>query len=275
MAGKPGSAENHRLTVALTFDFDVESVFTGMFGAGGMESRGIYGAREGMPRILKLLSKYELPATFFVPGYTADHYPNIVRSIAADAHEIAHHTYSHRPSPALKPEEEKAEIVRGLEALERVVGIKPRGYRAAAMGLFDVTIELLLEYGFEYDASEMGADRPYWLEYKGKRTNIVELPSSPQLADTTHFLFMFPPHYMTGLSAPSKVEEIWREDFEGAYEEGGDIYFMLIMHPFVIGRLHRMRMLERFIVYMLEHDGVWFARMGEVADDFRKRQKLG
>jgi peptidoglycan/xylan/chitin deacetylase (PgdA/CDA1 family) len=253
--------------VSLTFDFDAESVFTGMFGASGMASRGTYGAREGMPRVLKLLSKYDLPATFFVPGYTVDRYPDIVRSIVADGHEVAHHTYSHRPASSLKPEEEKAEIIRGLEALERVVGKKPRGYRAAAMGLFDVTIELLLEYGFEYDSSEMGADRPYWLEY--------ELPSSPQLADTTHFLFMFPPQYMTGLSAPSKVEEIWREDFEGAYEEGADIYFMLIMHPFVMGRLHRMRMLERFIVYMLEHDGVWFARMGEVADDFRKRQNLG
>lgn len=243
-----------------------------MFNANEMLWRGTYGAREGMPRVLKLLSKYNLPATFFVPGQTADTYPDIVRSIADAGHEIAHHTYAHKKSSDMKPEGEESDFVKGIEALERVVGKKPRGYRAPGMGLFDETIRLLVKYGFEYDCSELAADRPYWLKYQGKRTNIVELPYAIHLVDTPHFLLMFPPSYMAGMSAPSKVEEIWRGDFDGSYKEGDDSYYSLIIHPYLIGRLHRMRMLERVLVHILHHDGVWFARMGEVADEFKRRQ---
>ena len=85
-------------------------------------------------------------------------------------------------------------------------------------------------------------------------------------------MFLYYPIILPGLSAPSKVEEIWREDFYGAYEEGGDGCFLLTMHPQIIGRHHRLRMVERLIRYMLEHDGVWFAQMAEIADDFRKRE---
>ena len=73
-------------------------------------------------------------------------------------------------------------------------------------------------------------------------------------------------------SGPSKVEEIWREDFDGAYEEGGDTCHVLTMHPRIIGRHHRMRMLELVIKHIPEHDNVWFAQMHEITDDFRSRQ---
>jgi peptidoglycan/xylan/chitin deacetylase (PgdA/CDA1 family) len=218
------------------------------------------------------LSKYNLPATFFIPGQTADTHPDVVRAIADAGHEIGHHTYSHKLTYTLKPEEEQADFLKGIEALERVVGKKPRGYRAPGMGLFDVTKELLIKHGFEYDVSELGADRPYWMEYKGKRTNVVELTFAIELVDTPYLLFTFPPYYMTGNRAPSKIEEIWRGDFDGAFKEGGDSYYGLITHPYLIGRLHAMRMLERVLVYILEHDGVWFAQMGEIANEFRKRE---
>lgn len=272
IAGKPGSAENHRLAVALTFDFDAESVFTGMFGGMGLTSHGTYGPQEGVPRILKLLSKYNLPATFFVPGQDADTHSDVVRSITNAGHEIAHHTYTHRAAVALTPEEEEEEFIKGIETLDRLTGQKPRGYRAGGIGLSDVTKELLLKYGFEYDSSEMAADRPYWLEYKGKRTNIVELPCQPPLVDSGYLWFFYPPTYMEGLSAPSKIEEIWREEFEGAYEEGGNIFHNLTCHPCLSGRHHRLQMLERTFVFMLEYDGIWFAQMREIATEFRKRQ---
>jgi peptidoglycan/xylan/chitin deacetylase (PgdA/CDA1 family) len=274
MAGKPGTAENHRLAVALTFDFDAESVFIGMFGdiGKGMVSRGTYGPRQGVPRILKLLEKYNLPATFFIPGQDADAHPDVVRSIAKAGHEIAHHTYTHRPAAMLTPEEEEEEFVKGIETLERLAGQRPRGYRAGGIGLSDVTRALLLKYEFEYDGAEHAADRPYWMEYKGKRTNIVELPCQAPLVDSGYLWFFYPPIYCAGLSEPSKIEEIWREEFEGAYEEGGDIYFDLTIHPCLSGRHHRIQMLERFFVFMMEHDGVWFAHMREIAAEFRRRQ---
>jgi len=273
MAGTPGTADDHRVAVSLTFDFDAESAWLGAFKVDTPSalSRGAYGANEGVPRILRLLDKYALPATFFVPGDTADRHPDEVRSIVAAGHEIGHHGYLHEAPHLLSAEEERTMIERGLEALERETGRRPCGYRSPSWELSKATYRLLAEYGFEYDASQFAWDRPYWVEDGGVRTGIVEVPSAWELADSAHFLFAYSPVYMMGLSGPSKVEEIWREDFEGAYEEGGDGCFVLTMHPQIIGRHHRMQMLERLICHMQERDGVWFAQMGEIADDFRAR----
>jgi len=277
--GKAGTVDDHRLAVTLTFDFDAESYWLFVAKMTKTESpsstsRGTYGAKEGMSRILKLLDKYDLPATFFVPGYTADRHPDVVRSIAAAGYEIGHHGYLHEPPNLLTPEEEKVMIKRGIEALERITGKRPRGFRSPSADLSKTTLGLLDEYGFAYDSSQFGADRPYWAEDKGARTNIVEVPISVELTDSCHFMFLYQPIVLPGLSAPSKVEEIWRGDFDGLYAEGGDAVFNLTCHPQIIGRPHRMQMLERLIRYMLEHDGVWFAQMGEIAEEFRKREAI-
>jgi len=270
--GKPGTADNHRLIVALTFDFDAELIwvnsdnipFSGV-------SRGKYGAKEGLPRILNLLNKYQLPATFFIPGYVAERYADLVRSVAEAGYEIGHHGYLHESPATLTPQEERQVIEQGIEALERIVGKRPRGYRAPAAAPSKATNRILLEYGFEYDSSEYGADRPYWVLDQGVRTNLVELPLALELTDAMLFLFLsWPDVQWPGLRAPSDVEEIWRGDFDGAYEEGGDNCYVLTMHPQIIGRHHRMQMLERLILYMLSHDGVWFAQMSEISDHFRK-----
>ncbi len=269
-----GSPDDRRLAVALTFDFDAESYWVGTakMDFPAAVSRGTYGAKEGVPRILKLLSTYNLPATFFIPGYTADRHPDVVRSIADAGHEIGHHGYLHEPPNFLTPEEERTMIERGIEALERVVGRRPLGYRSPSGEVSKSTYSLLAEYGFEYDSSLFGADRPYWVEDNSVRTNLVEIPIAVELTDSCHFMFLFHPIVLPGLSAPSKVEEIWRGDFDGAYEEGGDCCFILTMHPQIIGRYHRLQMVEKLIRHMLKHDGIWFARMGEIANDFRKRE---
>lgn len=274
MKERARSATDRKLAVALTFDFDAESYWIGTakMDFPAAVSRGTYGAIEGVPRILKLLEKYDLPATFFVPGYTADRHPDVVHTIADADHEIGHHGYLHEPPNLLNPEEERVMIERGLEALERVVGKRPRGYRSPSGELSQTTYSLLTEYGFEYDSSQFGADRPYWVEDNGVRTNIVEIPIAVELTDSCHFMFLFHPIVLPGLSAPSKVEEIWRGDFDGAYEEGHSGCFLLTMHPQIIGRHHRLQMVERLIQHMLEHDGIWFARMSEIADDFRARK---
>jgi peptidoglycan/xylan/chitin deacetylase (PgdA/CDA1 family) len=274
-AVKEVSANDRKLTVALSFDFDAESYWLGTakMDLPAAVSRGTYGATEGVPRILQLLAKYNLPATFFVPGYTADRHPDVVRAIADAGHEIGHHGYLHEPPNLLKLDEERTMIERGIEALERVTGNRPRGYRSPSGELSQTTYSLLAEYGFEYDSSQFGADRPYWVEDKGVRTDLVEIPIAVELTDSCHFMFLFHPIVLPGLSAPSKVEEIWRGDFDGAYAEGRNGCFLLTMHPQIIGRHHRLQMVERLIRHILAHEGAWFARMGEIADDFRKRAR--
>jgi peptidoglycan/xylan/chitin deacetylase (PgdA/CDA1 family) len=274
MAGKAGTVDNHRITVALTFDFDAESIwkFMNQGKAPAAVSRGTYGAREGVPRILKLLDRYKLPASFFVPGYTAEVHTDLVHSIASAGHEINHHCYMHEAPNLITLDEERVSIEKGLETLDRVLGIKPRGYRAPSGELSPHTLGLLAEYGFEYDSTQYAEERPYWAEVNGRRLDLVEIPLAVELVDACHFKFTTSPIALPGLSAASKVEEIWRDEFDGAYQEDRDACFTIIMHPQIIGRHHRMQMLERFICHVLEHDGVWFARLGEVNDEFRKRQ---
>jgi peptidoglycan/xylan/chitin deacetylase (PgdA/CDA1 family) len=268
-----GTPENRRISVALTFDFDAESLWLGALNTDTPSalSRGAYGANEGVPRILKLLAEYELPATFFVPGDTAERHSDLTHAIADGGYEIGHHGYLHEPPTTLTPDEERRMIERGIEALVRVTGKAPVGYRSPSWELSQSTYSLLQEYGIRYDASQLGADRPYWVHDGGQRTDIVEVPGAWELTDSSHFMFSYFPSYRVGLAAPSKVSEIWRGDFDGAYEESGDICYVLTMHPEIIGRHHRMRMLRDTIEYILGHDGVWFATMDQLAEDFRAR----
>lgn len=272
MVSSVGNPNNRRVAVSFTFDFDAESAWLGSFklDTPSALSRGAYGAREGVPRILRLLEKYNLPATFFIPGDTAERHPDETRAIVNAGHEIGHHGYLHEPPHLLSQGEERTMIERGLDALERVTGQKPRGYRSPAWELSNATFRLLEEYGFEYDASQLGADRPYWVFDQERKTSLVEIPSAWELTDSGHFMMVASAGYPGG-KTPTHVEEIWREDFDGLYEEGGDVCFVLTMHPQIIGRYHRLRMLERVIQHIICLDGVWITQMGEIANEFQRQ----
>jgi peptidoglycan/xylan/chitin deacetylase (PgdA/CDA1 family) len=267
-----GSSASRKVAVSLTFDFDAESAWLGSFKVGTPSalSRGAYGANEGVPRILKLLAKYDLPATFFIPGDTADRHPAETKMIVDAGHEIGHHGYCHEPPHLLDLAAEREMIERGLDALDRQTGTRPAGYRSPAWELSSNTFALLEEYGFKYDASQLGADRPYWVTDTGPGQQLVEVPGAWELTDSSNFMFA-PSHGLTGLASPSKVEEIWRADFDGMYAEGSDACYVLTMHPQIIGRHHRMQMLERVIQHILSHDNVWIAQMGAIADEFLSR----
>jgi peptidoglycan-N-acetylglucosamine deacetylase len=156
-----GSANERRIAVSLTFDFDAESPWIRAVGLDrpATLSRGSYGAFEGVPRILRFLEQHGLPATFFIPGDTCDRHPEVVRRIAAAGHEIGHHNYLHEAPHLLSPEEERTAIERGLDAIQRIAGVTPRGYRSPSWELSGATFGLLAEYGFAYDASQLGRER--------------------------------------------------------------------------------------------------------------------
>lgn len=258
--------------VVLCFDFDAESMWAAASLTNpALLSRGEYGARVGVPRILSLLDKYGIRATFFVPADTARRHPELVKEIHARGHEIGHHGDVHESPLKLELDEEKRILDTGFETLEKVTGERPRGYRSPGWELSPNSIRLFHEYGFLYDSSMMGDDfQLYLIRDNGKETDVVEIPVSWELDDAAHFLFNFRPGYFVGLSAPSKVYEIWATEFDGAYANEGA--FTLTMHPQVIGRYHRLLMLERLIRYIAGHAGVWFATCTEVATDWLKQQ---
>jgi peptidoglycan-N-acetylglucosamine deacetylase len=167
-----------RVAVCLTFDVDAEAGYLGEDEEYARRltslSEGRFGVTRGIPRILGLLRELGVPATFFVPGHTADHHRSVVDRILTDGHEIAHHGYLHLRSDKVPAQDQRDEIERGFEALERAGVPRPRGYRSTSWEVTPETFALLVEHGFEYDSSFMGDDRPYVEEWSGRR--LLELP---------------------------------------------------------------------------------------------------
>ncbi len=269
-------------TVCLSFDFDAISLWIGPMGAKSpsMISRGEFGA-VGVMRILRLLEREAIPATFFVTGHTAETYPTQTRAIAEAGHEIGHHGYLHENPIDLSPEDEERVLLRGLAALDAVTGVRPTGYRSPSWDNSPNTIDLLLKHGFRYESSLMADDfTPYWARtgdainlegpYRfGQSVDLVELPVSWLLDDFPHFEYIRLPNRVSpGLSAASKVEEIWRDEFDFMVRDVPGGVFTLTMHPQVIGRGHRVLMLERLIAHFRE-SGAQFTTLATASDTFR------
>jgi peptidoglycan/xylan/chitin deacetylase (PgdA/CDA1 family) len=266
--------------VCLTFDFDAMSVWLGGYDVvtPAMLSRGEYGARVAVPRILSLLRQYDTVATFFVTGHTAESFPHTVEAILEAGHELAHHSYAHEDPSTQTPDEERRGFERALAVLERFVGHPPLGYRSPSWDYSQTTLSLLLEHGFLYDSSLFAEDfHPYHPRQGdrvgiqdplrvGEEVGIWEFPVDFTLDDWPHFTFNFDP-LRVGLSAPSKVLEIWAGDFDYLVQHEERGVFTITMHPQVIARGHRMLMLERLIQHILDQPAARFARMGDLAQD--------
>ncbi len=277
--GKVVLPKGKKCAVVFTFDFDAQSLWLADYGAKepSLLSRGEFGANVGAPRILELLDKYNIKSTWFIPGYTADTYPKIVKEIYQKGHEIGHHGYLHESPNKLSKDEERAVLIKGTNALKAITGEKPLGYRSPSWNLSLSSIELFQEHGFIYDSSLMGNDfNPYRLREGdeisldkgikfGKETGILEIPVTWGLDDFPQFEFLETPVYLMGLSNPSKVKEIWLGDFDYCYQHVSGGVWCLTMHPQVIGRGHRMTMLEEIIQYISRKSGIWWARMIDIA----------
>jgi peptidoglycan-N-acetylglucosamine deacetylase len=275
-----------KIAVCLTFDFDAISLWLGGFHARSLSatSRGEFG-RVGALRLLGMLREWKIRSTWFVPGHTAETYPDVTRQIGADGHEIGNHGYFH--SHPKSPEDEERILVRGNDVLQRMTGRRPIGFRSPGAGLSSNMVSLLLKHGFLYDSSLMGDDyTPHYMRvgdrapddapYEfGKPVDVVEIPFTWGLDDFPAFEYVtIRGSIQQGLSAPSAVLEIWKGDFDYLYDRVGEGVYTLTMHPQVIGRGHRLLMLEKLVEHIRSHDGVSFVTMCEVASEFRRGNPL-
>jgi peptidoglycan/xylan/chitin deacetylase (PgdA/CDA1 family) len=260
-----GWPAGHKGGFALTFDVDAESAILAMgpayAGRLSTMSHQAYGPKVGVPRILQLLERHHLRATFFIPGLTADRYPGVVEKIAAAGHEIGHHGYSHVPFHSLSQDRERQELERGLAALERITGTLPRGFRAPWWELTERTPALLAEYGFEFDSSLMDDDRPYLLDTG--RGLLAELPVHWMLDDWEQYAFLPEPNIGSVIESPAKALELWRLELDALVDDEG--LFILTCHPFISGRPSRVRALDQLIEHARARRDVWFASLGEIA----------
>lgn len=268
--------DQYRCAVTISVDFDAESLWSGTFKleTPSPMSRGDYDIRAGLPRILDLFDKHQLPATFMVPAQVVDEHPDACRDIASQGrHDIGYHGYYHESVLDIGIDEERDLMKRGMAVLEDCFQQTPRGNRSPPFALGPHTADLLEEMDFRYDSSLFGHDEPYRPRVPsvgGRLRDFVELPVSWELDDAPYFLFSFFP-YMSGMATPSHVLEIWKEEFDGSYRAGGCL--LLVVHPFCIGRHPRMKMLDELIQYMQSFPDVWFANHLDVADEWRAMQE--
>jgi len=259
----PGGAS---VAVALTFDVDAEA---GWLCEGDQYktrlttlSEARFGITRGLPRVLSLLERHDVKATFFIPGETAERYPSAVHSIVDGGHELAHHGHAHLRSDRIDAAAQRREIEEALNTFEALGVPRPFGYRSPAWELTPETFALLNEFDFRYDSSCMGDDRPYH-EVWGRYT-ILELPVHWSLDDWPRYGWNIDLGGVLG--SPAAMHDEWFDEFESAAGEEGGRSLVLTMHPEVIGRSYRFVHLERWIEKVQSTHKAWFTTLEGIAD---------
>ena len=284
--------------ILCAFGADVDSVAGQIGSYGGGESpsdiqRGVFASEVGNIRLLNLFRKYKLKTSFFIPGHSIESFPDVVKRIAAEGHEIGAHGYTHENPIAMTPTQEEAILVKSIELIEKFSGKKPRGYVAPWWEMSNSTAALLLKYGFRYDHSQGYRDfQPFYarvgdswtvIDYSkraeewmrpmvhGKEIDLVEIGANWCVDDLPPMLFMKKVPNSHGFVNPRDIEQMWRDQFDWVYREMDYGVFPMTIHPDVSGRPHVILMLERLIEHINRHDGVRWLTLEEIAEDFRRR----
>jgi peptidoglycan/xylan/chitin deacetylase (PgdA/CDA1 family) len=250
-----------RVAVLLSFDVDNETIAL-RFGEPtiGALSQGEYGARVGLRRVVDLLDRHQIPASFFIPAVSLQLNPGMAGIIQRSGrHEFGVHGWIHELNTGLPADVERRLLVQAIDTLTKLTGSRPVGYRAPSWNFSPNTLAILRELGFMYESSMMSDDRPYELLANGEPTGIVELPVE-WILDDAPLLNPQGDRY----SAPREVLQVYVDEFDKAYEEG--TMFLLTMHPHYIGHRSRVVILEGLIDHIRSKRGVWWATHKQVAE---------
>jgi peptidoglycan/xylan/chitin deacetylase (PgdA/CDA1 family) len=259
----PRWKDGARVCVALSFDPDHEtSTLRHGSVSPGQLSQGEYGARVGVPRILDLLRRHDIKASFFVPGVVALLHPDEQRRVIDEGHEIGMHGWIHEFTSELPRDVERDLMRRAYETLEKIAGRAPVGVRCPSWDFSPNTLGFIRELGLLYDSSLMADDEPYEILEDGAPTGVVELPVE-WIKDDAPYFNMQRSSGLRPYTPPSAVLEIFKAEFDAAVAERG--LFLLTMHPHITGHRSRMAILEALIRHIKQTDGVWFATHEDVA----------
>jgi len=251
---------NARVAVCLSFDVDNESYLLAQGETSPTTlSAADFGAETGLARILALLDRHQIPASFFIPAVSALIHPQQIPAIMKSGrHEIAVHGWIHEWLPTINDAAEEERLLnKAIDYLTQATGKRPVGYRAPSWAFSQNTLDLIRKAGFLYDSSLMAMDEPYEVMSNGQATGLVELAIDWTLTET--------PYLGRGgtLPSPDRLFQLYKEEFDGAHEEG--TLFVLTLHPHVTGHRAPMRYLDELIRYMKSKPGVWFATGEQIA----------
>ena len=265
----PNSA---KCACSLTFDMDADSlVHVDHPNDGNRRVSAIsmlrYGPLVAVPRIVETYRRLGIRQTFFIPAWCIEQYPQAVETILKGGHEIAHHSYIHE-NPLQQTEADEAHWLDvGIEVIKRTTGKAPRGWRAPLYNFSDHSLDLLLDRGFRYDASLMGADIPYVIKSRRDGKELIEMPSHWGLDDWPQYVQSFDLNYMMPVRSARNGFDLYLREFEAAYEHGA--LWIPVLHPFVTGRLSRWHVFAEFLEKVVAQGDVWFAPMEEIAEFVR------
>ncbi|RUT30072.1 polysaccharide deacetylase [Arsenicitalea aurantiaca] len=269
----PGNA---RCAVCFAFDFDAESLLHLYYPADAerrinLSSSLRYGPRVAIPRIARIWRHFGLKQTVYVPGWCIKTYPEAIELLLADGHELGHHGWLHERTNQISKDDERRVLEAGIAAIEKVTGKPPAGYRSPSGAFSEHTLDLLIEYGFRYDASLAGHDVPYLLE--GSKGRLIELPSDHPLDDWPQYVNLKEFNMGMTIQSPQRAMDVFRAEFDAAWNHGG--LWSSIWHPFVSGRLARAEAMVELIEHMQAKGSVWFASMAEIAEHIDGLVKRG
>jgi peptidoglycan/xylan/chitin deacetylase (PgdA/CDA1 family) len=264
----------HAAALVLTFDVDAESCILAegrRYAANpSVMTHQAYGPQVGVPRILDMLNDYDVEATFFVPGVTAERYPALIERIVSEGHEVGHHSHTHRPPQTLTDGEERRDFELALQALTKL-GITPKGHRSALWAPRWGTAALVAEYGLAYQSNLMDDDRPYVLQTD--RGRIAELPPHWSLDDYAQYAYMIEPDIGQNVESPRKAVEVWTLELDAMRDYG--CLMVLTNHPFLSGRPARVKALRSLIEFALTAGDVEIATGAAIADRVLSARDVG
>ncbi|MBR1125932.1 polysaccharide deacetylase [Bradyrhizobium lablabi] len=253
-----------RCAVAFSFDSDHETNELRDGGKSiGRMAWGEYGARVGVPRILAILKKHDVPATFYVPAVAALLHPDEQRRVVAEGQEIGIHGWIHELNSALPYAAERDLMFRATDTLERITGVRPVGLRTPSWDFSSSTLKIEKELGLLYDSSLMADEDCYELMLEGEPSGVIELPVEWVRDDAVYFM-MNRFQSLRPYTPPTDVFDIFRRELDAAWEDGG--IYQLTMHPHISGYRSRIWILEELIRHAKAKGDVWFATHAQVAE---------
>ncbi|HEG6546529.1 TPA: polysaccharide deacetylase [Campylobacter coli] len=284
------------ILVAYGVDIDAVAGWLGSYGGEDSPddiSRGLFAGEVGIPRLLKLFKKYNIPATWFAPGHSIETFPEQMKMIVDAGHEIGAHGYSHENPIAMSAKQEEDVLLKSIELIEKISGKKPSGYVAPWWEFSNITNELLLKHGIKYDHSLMHNDfTPYYvrvgdkwtkIDYskdakewmkplvRGQETDLIEIPANWYLDDLPLMMFIKKSPNSFGFVSPRDIGQMWIDQFDWVYREMDYAIFPMTIHPDVSARPQVLLMHERIIEHINKHEGVKWVNLNDMADDFSKR----
>jgi peptidoglycan/xylan/chitin deacetylase (PgdA/CDA1 family) len=271
-----------RSCVALAFDLDGPTggamLDGSIWGNPSFFTLGSYGPWRALPRLLDLLARFRLPATFFVPAWVVETWPERCRAIVDQGHEIAYHGDRHESFWELDEAQQRTVMERSRAVFKQHLGIEAVGFRTPSGDWGPATTRVLAESGVIYSSSMRGDDRPYFIEVGrtddthdiddagGEQRRLVEIPGRWEFDDYAYFAFHRAPNFPVGLDRIASYEttlDNWRREFDGSRRDG--LCLTTLFHPKVSGKPGRLLVLERLFEHMRAHEDVWFATCAEVA----------